>query len=374
MITYICTCGTSIITNRNINTERIDNLPLSKAEEVKEDIEIIKDQVLERLDAISDFNEISAEIKSLLKMGIKPEDKAILISTDTIDGNLSAELIKEFLISKRISNVQIKVINGLQACDGKLFSSQGIKELISYLISFEHENVILNITGGYKGVVPYVALIGMLFNKPIHYIYEDSDDLITLSHIPILINEDIILKVENKLRKIEKETCISKDEWQDGIDYNDHRFDCLVEEEKGYVTLSGIGLLFWERFKRDYPDDLLRDLTPPYEKVNGLKRQKKQGSSHHGIDRLIPLSEKVLQSPFVKSVLRSCRYQPHSKRWVNALSKEKAEEFIQLPLESICVVTDINSDAGYSFLIETTARNLEENKRIAELLERKFFK
>ena len=206
--TYICTCGTSIITNRNINTERIANLPLSKAEEVKEDIEIIKDQVLERLDAISDFNEISAEIKSLLKMGINPEDKVILISTDTIDGKLSAELIKEFLVSKRISldhNIQIKVINGLQARDGKLFSSQGIKELISYLISFEHENVILNITGGYKSVVPYVALIGMLFNKPIHYIYEDSDDLITLSHIPILINEDIIFKVENKLRGREAE-------------------------------------------------------------------------------------------------------------------------------------------------------------------------
>ena len=372
--TYICTCGTSIITNRNIDIQRIKNIPLKDAKKIELEIEIIKDQVMEQLDGISDFGEVSAEVKSLMKMKVKPDDKVILISTDTINGTLSAELVKDFLVSKNIvldHNVKIKVIEGLQAYDGKRFSKYGIKNLISFLIDFEYENVVLNITGGYKSVVPYLALIGMLFNKPIRYIYEDSNDLLTLSHIPILVNEEVIFKVEKKLRKIEQDTYISKREWQEGIDYNEHRFDCLVEEEKGLVTLSGFGLLFWEKFKRDYPDDLIRDNRALYEKTNKLKEQKK---SHHGIDKLIPLAEKLLQSPFVSSILKSCKYRPYSKRWVNPLREEETKEFIPNALQSICVVTDVNSDAGYSFLIQTTARNFEENKRIADLLERKFFK
>ncbi|RKX67607.1 MAG: hypothetical protein DRP41_00950 [Thermodesulfobacteriota bacterium] len=166
--------------------------------------------------------------------------------------------------------------------------------------------------------MPYLALIGMLFNKPIRYIHEDSADIITLAHIPLLLNEEIILKVEPKLRKIEKETAISKEEWQKGIDYNDHRFDCLIEEENAHVTLSGIGFLFWERFKIDYPEDLPRDNTLPYKKPNRLKTQKK---AHHGRDRIMHLADKVLQSPFVKDVLKSCEYQPKKNRWVTPLTQ-----------------------------------------------------
>jgi len=376
MTTYICTCGTSIITKRNIDFEKIKGIPLTQWEKYGTDIELIKEQVLSELQNISlsqDLNDTSAEIKSLIKMGLKPNDKVILISTYTIDGKLGAELVREFLISKKLiakGNIQIKEIKGLQANDGKKFANEGIKNLLSSLIKYEYENIVLNITGGYKSVIPYLALIGMLFNKPIRYIHEDSEDIITLAHIPLLLNEEIILKVEPKLRKIEKETAISKEEWQKGIDYNDHRFDCLIEEENAHVTLSGIGFLFWERFKIDYPEDLPRDNTLPYKKPNGLKTQRK---AHHGRDRIMHLADKVLQSPFVKKVLKSCEYQPKKNRWVTPLNNKEAEKYIQHPSESICIVTDIHSDAGYCFLIETTARNYDENKRIAEILERRYF-
>ncbi len=374
--TYICTCGTSIITKRNIDFEKIKGVSLAKWKEYESDIDLIREQAISELDAISlpqDLNETSAEIKSLYKMGLTCHDKIILISTYTIEGRLCAELVREFLISKGLiaqENVQIEEIKGLQANDGKEFTHEGIKNLLSYLLKYEGENIVLNITGGYKSVVPYLALIGMLFNKPICYIHEDSEDIITLTHIPVLLNEEIILKVEDKLRLIEKETAISKEQWQKGIDYNDHRLDCLIEEENGYVTLSGIGFLFWERFKRDYPEDLPRDDTPPYEKPNGLKKQRKV---HHGIDRIRHLADKVLQSPFVKGVLKSCEYQPKTKKWVTPLTSKAAEKYLQHSSESICIVTDRNSDAGYAFLVETTAKDYEQNKRIAEILEKRYF-
>ncbi|RKX63189.1 MAG: hypothetical protein DRP41_06535, partial [Thermodesulfobacteriota bacterium] len=56
-----------------------------------------------------------------------------------------------------------------------------------------------------------------------------------------------------------------------------------------------------------------------------------------------------------------------------SLNNKEAEKYIQHPSESICIVTDIHSDAGYCFLTETTARNYDENKRIAEILERRYF-
>jgi len=150
MTTYICTCGTSIITKRNIDFEKIKGIPLTQWEKYGTDIELIKEQVLSELQNISlpqDLNDTSAEIKSLIKMGLKPNDKVILISTYTIDGKLGAELVREFLISKKLiakGNIQIK---GLQANDGKKFANEGIKNLLSSLIKYEYENIVLNVTG-----------------------------------------------------------------------------------------------------------------------------------------------------------------------------------------------------------------------------------
>jgi len=153
MTTYICTCGTSIITKRNIDFEKIKGIPLTQWEKYGTDIELIKEQVLSELQNISlpqDLNDTSAEIKSLIKMGLKPNDKVILISTYTIDGKLGAELVREFLISKKLiakGNIQIKEIKGLQANDGKKFANEGIKNLLSFLIKYEYENIVLNVTG-----------------------------------------------------------------------------------------------------------------------------------------------------------------------------------------------------------------------------------
>ncbi len=82
------------------------------------------------------------------------------------------------------------------------------------------------------------------------------------------------------------------------------------------------------------------------------------------MDRLRYLADKVLQSPFVKGVLKSCEYQPKTKKWVTPLTSKAAEKYLQHSSESICIVTDRNSDAGYAFLVKTTAKNYEQNKKL----------
>lgn len=376
MKTYICTCGTSIISKSGINIDRLKHRPIFDMNELDADIEATRDRVLDSLERLSlprDINDTSAEIKSLIKMGVQSDDRVILISSDTIDGKLSAELVKDFLHYSKVlasSQVEIKTISGLQALDGSNFQKAGLKNLLSYLVELEHNNIILNPTGGYKSVVPYISLIGMLFNKPVQYIHEDSEDVLTLTNLPVMLNDNIMFKIEDKIRKIEKETAISKEEWQSGIDYHDHRLDCFVDDIDGSITISGVGFLFWERFKQDYPEDLLRDDRLVIEKFNKLRDQ---GVGHHGASRLLQLSEKFLQSPYVQSIPNSCNNQPKAKHWITALKSEEAKQHLQRSSESICMVTDIRSDAGYSFLLETTARNYDENLRIAEILRRKYF-
>jgi putative CRISPR-associated protein (TIGR02619 family) len=376
MKTYVCTCGTSIATKQGISLERFLNAPMSEWAENKDYIEAVKYQIRDRLAGVQlskNLDDTSAEIKSLVKMGLEKEDEVILISSNTIDGRLCAESVKEFLIDHQLiseNSVKIKEIPGLQAADGKKFQKQGLKNLLTYLVSLEYQNVVFNPTGGFKSIVPYVALMGMIFNKPVKYIHEDSEDVLTLTGIPLLLDDDLMLAIETKLIKIEEQTEISLKEWQEGIDNHDNRFDCCIEEENGHVTLSGIGLLFWERFKKDFPASLKRDNRVAFEKENKLF---KLGVSHHGIEKLIPISKKLLGSPFVKSVPDSCNNQPKSKAWVKPLTPEEAKTHIQREAVNICIITDVRSDAGYSFLIETTARDCDENEQIAAILNRKYF-
>lgn len=374
MKTYICTCGISVLTKSGMNIERLRNVPLSLWNEYQDDIIAVRDRVsesLQRLRIPAQLDDSSAEIKSLIKMGVKLEDRVILIASDTVDCKLCAELVRSFLEEREIcSDARIKLIKGLQAMDGDLFQREGLKNLLVFLVSLEHEDIVLNPTGGFKSVVPYLSLIGMLFNKPVRYIHEDSEDVITLSNVPILLNESLLLLVEEKLRKIEKECSIPKTEWQTGIDFNDRRFDALVEEIYGQITLSGLGFLFWERFKLDYPEELLKDDTDPSQKPNKLMEQK---TGHHGLEKIRPIAVSLLNSPYVRGILNSCENQPKSQIWIKPLAPDEARKHLQRVSESICIVTNIKSDAGYSFLVETTARNATENKKIAELLSRKFF-
>lgn len=58
---------------------------------------------------------------------------------------------------------------------------------------------------------------------------------------------------------------------------------------------------------------------------------------------------------------------------MKALSKAECRNHIQVEKVNVCMVSDINSDAGYSLLVETTATNETENSQIAEILSRKLF-
>lgn len=261
MITYICTAGTSIVTGAGLDLKHFvkGKFKFPRLGVLDNEFEIVKQFVMESVakKSESDFPRTSAELNSLIKMGLTLDDRVVLIATETIEGKLCAELVAMLLKNRKLCiDVTVQVIEGLQAQDGRRFQQVGLKNLMGFISRYEHENVIFNPTGGFKSVVPYITLAGMLFNKPVKYIHEFSDDLITLANIPIRFDEEVIFNVEDKLRKIDKDSAIGLNEWRRGISFNDPRFDCLVEEQDAMITMSGIGILMWEKFKIDFPAEM----------------------------------------------------------------------------------------------------------------------
>ena len=125
------------------------------------------------------------------------KDIIVLLPSETNPSIFCAYCLKKYLKEKeplknKISEVKIIEIKGLQTKDTKRFEETALLNLSEVLreeIKFGHKNdynVILNITGGYKAIPPYVAIIGNCFPEvDIIYLYEDSKDLIHLPPIPI---------------------------------------------------------------------------------------------------------------------------------------------------------------------------------------------
>lgn len=125
------------------------------------------------------------------------KDIIVLLPSETNPSIFCAYCLKKYLKEKeplknKISEVKIIEIKGLQTKDTKRFEETALINLSEVLreeIKFGHKNdynVILNITGGYKAIPPYVTIIGNCFPEvDIIYLYEDSKDLIHLPPIPI---------------------------------------------------------------------------------------------------------------------------------------------------------------------------------------------
>ncbi len=196
--------------------------------EKNEILKKLKTQVLDALkgEKIRDeLTKFSAEIASLYRMNAldNNNDKVILILSQTPECIFSGVVNGKFIIYKRTQNrnwnsiifqksndvfscgnVEIKIIAGLQVKNGREFVSEGIKNLFTFVsnkIDNEgafYDEVIFNITGGYKGTIPYLTLFGMLYQereikgkkiKPlIKYLYEESKDIITLPNLPIVFD------------------------------------------------------------------------------------------------------------------------------------------------------------------------------------------
>ncbi len=156
-----------------------------------------------------------AEIKSLSKIAEQEGDiEVYLLATDTVLSVLACELIRDFLKKEmtfangKVKNIHFDnglIVKGLNVKSASSFQKIGFQELLKIIRKKSLEvkqynfnkndnqkhGIILNISGGYKAIIPVITLIGQLEELPLSYIYEDSNELIPIGNLPIDFDWDL---------------------------------------------------------------------------------------------------------------------------------------------------------------------------------------
>ena len=193
---------------------------------------------------------LSAELNTLDRLGLQSGDKVVLLSTDSAPGRICSEANKKIIEELYGVDVKIERIESLQVYDATELREKGLKNLVTTVLDnyLENENicytydVIINPTGGYKGVVPFLSVLGMLYGKPSIYLFEFSEELIKLPPLPITFDLDIYERVKGALRFLENEVVASEDAFLSKIEGYDPSerdlFLSFTESYEGGITLS----------------------------------------------------------------------------------------------------------------------------------------
>jgi len=271
----ITTVGTSLLTNYlekhdDIKSycKSIKNKSYSKYEKEAKRVKKIKEKLL----PFAKKENSCAEITSIKKLQEKYEDiEVYLIATDTIESVLVCEILKDILENVKF-NPEYDVIDKLQVENYKDFK-EGLSNLINRLYgitSSYYDNVILNITGGYKAIIPYLTIFGQVNSIPLYYVFENSDSLISIPKIPLSIDEGLFDKYWKEFEEIIKEGVVEKS----SLNYNFLiEMESLFEIDNEFVALNPLGTILWRRYREKFfifyaPNEVIKEI----EKQSDIQR------------------------------------------------------------------------------------------------------
>jgi len=215
----ITTVGTSLFTNHfeednasdlKLFHEDLKGISASKwdAEGIKQDREDLRQEVKKFWHS----DQASAEIASLLKIADQypnEELEVYLIATDTVLSRLAAELVQEWFEGKMTVRFdpEQQVIAGLSVEQAGTFIEHGIQRLVQTILDIRgkgEDAMLLNISGGYKGLIPVMTIVGQLYDMNICYTYEDSEELIEIPRMPLNFDWEIIEQFSSALLRPQK--------------------------------------------------------------------------------------------------------------------------------------------------------------------------
>ncbi|MBL1215641.1 MAG: putative CRISPR-associated protein [Ignavibacteriae bacterium] len=288
----VSTIGTSLITNpatkeeRNLLNQHSNHKEKNCPEEIKLLIEKLFGSISEKLNSSDNsvIRKASAELNGILgfyneDLSSAENDFHFLISTDTLQGIKSAEVVANFLGVKNIA-CQPYTVPKLTTLNKEVFS-EGIKNLLKWfdetIAGYKNSGyqIIFNLTGGFKSLQGYLNTIAMFYADKIIYIFEsESAELIEIPRLPIKIDNSIF---ENDLSKF----LLLADE---KLNFNEFPeiHESLIDRIDDYIILSVWGELVWNKVKYQ----LLKNLV---ELPNLIYEQ----SFQKCFDNIIDVREKV---------------------------------------------------------------------------------
>lgn len=164
----------------------------------------LRQQIRERLgtfDLTSESGRVpaSAELNILHRLPVNPDDEVVLFSTDTAEGRCCSDELRRVIENDLgVEKVTVERVEGLQVRDPQTLKSTGLINLSRILIGYLDDpqrqytgGCVLCPNGGFKGVVPFMAVLGMIFRTPVVYVFEFAETVISLPPLPIGFAADL---------------------------------------------------------------------------------------------------------------------------------------------------------------------------------------
>ncbi|MBD2194838.1 MULTISPECIES: putative CRISPR-associated protein [Calothrix] len=207
---------------------------------------------------ILEIREMSAELNGIYglydeQLSKGNQDIHYLIATDTAQGQATAEIVQNFLRAKGI-NINIFTPKGFSTDNNESFNN-GIDELLNWIedtipgYQDSGYEIYFNLVGGFKAIQGFANTIGMFYADKIIYIFEGSNEIITIPRLPIKIDTSIIKPIQFAL--MAEGAWINISELQ-GIP------ETLIFAVDKKAILTSWGRLIWNRSKEYFlSEDLL---------------------------------------------------------------------------------------------------------------------
>jgi putative CRISPR-associated protein (TIGR02619 family) len=273
----ISTVGTSLLANQ-INSKRnsesdwysclqdtanLTKKEIEKGSNIDKIIQSLKQRAETKLNEANtiEIKEASAELNGIyelyedqLKNG--KLDHHFLITTDTAQGQVTADIVKKFLLKQKKERglsleVEVYTPEKLSTANTKAFNN-GIDDLLDWLQRRVEEykekeyEIYFNLVGGFKALQGCMNTIGMFYADKIIYVFEGaSSNLITIPRLPITVDYSRLKDHVSILALLDAGAGLSPSQTQNVP-------EAMVAEIDGKMTISNWGQLIWNQCKNDF--------------------------------------------------------------------------------------------------------------------------
>lgn len=252
-------------------------------------------------------NQASAEANSLLQIS-KDNDHLILLHTEQTEAVRCARLLEEYF-RNRGGYQQVRLVPLTFQSDPKQIETTGLRDLINAFISEiekaqrDGREVIINATAGFKAQIVYSTMIGMIYQVPIQYLYEDFRTVVTFNPIAIEWDTSLFLANESFFHWIDTQPRTYQDVERFLIDYPDREQIIAFltpPDPNGEVFLSYIGNALYRRFQGEKEKAKQFDWPPP--SVIQNPAEKIFAGKHHKVKGEKGACEKIAEIDCIKKI------------------------------------------------------------------------